>query len=120
MLRCGGDVRLARGYVLVLGLVFGIMLGASVALSGVNASVTTAAVSLFVGDATAQTTADCDTGDLGGIGCITANTDSDNGDGDDGGHEAKGGDSGTGGDATGGDNFALGDLSVSLPVPLIA
>ena len=43
-----------RGSVLVVGLVFGITLGAPVALSGVDAPVATTALSLFVDDAAAQ------------------------------------------------------------------
>lgn len=55
-----GAMRVARNYVLGLGLVFGLTLGAPVALSGVDAPVATSALTLFVDDAAAfQSTVDC-------------------------------------------------------------
>jgi hypothetical protein len=56
----------ARGYVLGLALIFGVTFGAPVALSGVEALGATAALTLFVDDAAAQTV-DCPgTGGAGG------------------------------------------------------
>lgn len=90
-------MRTTRGYGLVLGLIFGITLGAPVALSGIDSPVATAALRVFVDDAAAQTTTNCDS-DIVGIvlGCIAASNDNDSGDG--GNANSSGGDGGPGGD----------------------
>ena len=54
-------MRATRDYILAAGLVFGIGLGAPVALSGVEAPVVTAAVTPFVTNAAAQATTTCTT-----------------------------------------------------------
>ena len=56
----GIAMRMARGYVLGFALVFGITLGAPVALSGVDAPIAAAALTLIVDDAAAQTNIDAE------------------------------------------------------------
>jgi hypothetical protein len=53
-------MRMARGYGLGLGLVLGFTLGAPIALSGVDAPVAAAALTLFVDDAAAQVNVDAE------------------------------------------------------------
>lgn len=77
----------ARGYGLGLGLVFGITLGAPVALSGVEAPVAAAALTLLVDNAAAQPTIDAEECGVA-ILCTTS--------------EAEGGDGGNGGNGNGG------------------
>src|SRR3954470_16245871 len=66
-------MRMARGYGLGLGLVLGITLGAPIALSGVDAPVAAAALTLFVDNAAAQNNLDADEC---GIGLMCASSDS--------------------------------------------
>jgi len=94
----------ARGYVLAAGLVSGLTLGAPVALSGVDAPIASAALTLFVDDAAAQLIEDVvDIGDIsdirsedcGILGVLCNASESDSGDGGD--ARSSGGDGGDGG-----------------------
>jgi hypothetical protein len=77
----GNGMRLARGYGLLLGLVVGITLGAPVALSGVDARVARAALSVFIDDAVAED------GDHGRV-TVSNGDDGNDGNSGDGGFEA--------------------------------
>ncbi len=85
---------MARGSVLVFGLVFGITLGAPVALSNINAPVATAALTLFVDDVAAQVI-DIDAENCGFLAILCNTSESDGGDG--GNAASTGGDGGNGG-----------------------
>ena len=72
-----------RGYGLGLGLVFGITLGAPIALSSVDAPVTATALTLFVDDAAAQPNVDAEEC---GVAILCATSESEGGDGGNGGN----------------------------------